>query len=143
MLGREYDKKTPSIIADEMHSLHRQIPHLKWFVDGANRGAVNECKSKFGERIDWEKSEDVNPEDNYVIPVSFGKYHKEMLEFTYHIVTKRKIAIPAEYNKLISSLRTAWAIGMDLQKDQTMYDDHCDSLRLLLRGLRFKSVDED
>ena len=22
MLGREYDKKTPSIIADEMHSLH-------------------------------------------------------------------------------------------------------------------------
>ena len=42
VLGREYDKKTPSLVADEMYSLHRQIPHLKWFIDGANRGAVNE-----------------------------------------------------------------------------------------------------
>lgn len=41
VLGREYDKETPSLIADEMHSLHRQIPNLKWFADGANRGAVN------------------------------------------------------------------------------------------------------
>jgi len=142
MLGREYDKKTPSIIADEMHSLHRQIPHLKWFVDGANRGAVNECKSKFGERIDWEKSKDVNPEDNYVIPVSFSKYHKEILEHTYHVITKRQIAIPKEFNKLISSLRTAWADGFDLQKDLTMYDDHCDALRLLLKGIVFKGVDD-
>ena len=142
MLGREYDKETSSLIADEMHSLHRQIPHLKWFVDGANRGAVNECKSRYGERLDWEKSEDVSPEDNFVIPVSFGKYHKEMLEHTYHVITKRKIAIPKEFNKLISSLRTAWAEGFDLQKDLTMYDDHCDSLRLLLKDIVFKGVDD-
>jgi hypothetical protein len=37
MLGREYDKKTPSLVANEMFSLHREIPHLEWFVDGANR----------------------------------------------------------------------------------------------------------
>lgn len=67
VLGREYDKKTPSLVADEIHSIHRQIPHLIWFVDGANKGAVNECKSKFGESLDWDKSEDVSPEDNYVI----------------------------------------------------------------------------
>ncbi len=120
LLGREYDKKTPSEIANEMHSLHTQIPHLLWFVDGANRGAVNEVKSKYGERLDWTKSEDVSPDDNFVIPVSFGKEHKEMLEHTYHVITKRKIAIPKEYSKLISSLRTAWAIGFDLQKDLTM-----------------------
>ena len=120
-------------MADEIHALHRQIPHLKLFVDGANRGAVNECKSKFGERTDWEKPEvDINLEDNHIIPVLFGKFHKEMLEHTYHIITKHKLAIPKEYNKLISSLRTAWAIGMDLQKELTLYDDHCDALRLML-----------
>jgi hypothetical protein len=142
VLGREYDKKTPSLVADEMHSLHRQIPHLKWFVDGANRGAVNECKAKFGERTDWEKPEDINIEDCHILPVSFGKDHKMMLEHTYHLLTKLKLAIPKEFSKLISSLRTAWAIGFDLQKDLTLYDDHIDSLRLLLRGIKFKSVDE-
>ncbi len=143
IVGKEYDKKTPSFIADDMHRLHREIPHLKWFVDGANRGAVNECKSKFGERTDWEKVEDINIEDDFVIPVSFGKDHKLMLEHTYHLLTKHNLAIPKEYNKLISSLKTAWAIGFDLQKDLTMYDDHCDSLRLLLKGIKFKSVDDD
>ena len=66
-----------------------------------------------------------------------------MLEHTYQLLTKIKLAIPKEYNKLISSLRTAWAIGFDLQKDLTMYDDHIDSLRLMLKGIKFKSVDED
>ena len=94
VLGREYDKKTPSLMADEMHSIHRQIPHLIWFVDGANRGAVNECKSKFGESLDWDKSEGVSPEYNYIIPVSFGKDNKLMLDHTYQLITKGKIAIP-------------------------------------------------
>src|SRR5215211_4550598 len=124
-------------------SLHKTIPNLLWFVDGANRGAVNEVKSLYGERTDWEKLEDINIEDNFVIPVSFGKDHKLMLEHTYHLLTKYKLAIPREYSKLINSLRTAWAIGFDLQKDLTMYDDHLDSYRLMLKGIKFKSVDED
>jgi len=66
-----------------------------------------------------------------------------MLEHTYHIITKHKLAIPREYQKLVSSLRTAWVIGFDLQKELTLYDDHCDSLRLMLKGIKFKSVDED
>lgn len=33
-----------------MFSQHTQIPDLSWFVDDANRGAVNECKSKYGEK---------------------------------------------------------------------------------------------
>ena len=66
-----------------------------------------------------------------------------MLEHTFHIITKHKLAILKEYNKLVSSLRTALAIGMDLQKELNLYDDHCDALRLMLKGIKFKSVDED
>ena len=42
-----------------------------------------------------------------------------------------------------NALRTAWAEGFDLDKDQTMDDDHLDALRLLLRGVKFESVDND
>ena len=43
---------------------------------------------------------------------------------------------------LIASLRTAWDLGFDLLKDLTMYDDHLDGLRLALKGLIFKGVDD-
>ena len=56
-----------------MFHLHTEIPNISWFVDGANRGAVNECKSKYGESLDWVKHEDINLEDYCIIPVNFGK----------------------------------------------------------------------
>ena len=93
VLGREYDKKILSSIADEMHSLYREISHLKWFVDGSNRSAVNECKAKFGERTDWEKSENINIEDCHIISLSFSKDHKTMLKHCYHINTKHKLKL--------------------------------------------------
>jgi hypothetical protein len=65
-----------------------------------------------------------------------------MLEHIYQLLTKDKIAILKEFNKLESALRTAWSIGFDLDKDQTMYDDSLDSLRLMLKGVRFKGVDK-
>jgi hypothetical protein len=126
-----------------MFALHRQIPHLWWFVDGANRGAVNECKSRYGERTDWEKAEDLNPEDNHVMPVSFGKEHKQMLQQAYQFITNGKIAIPREYQKLVNALRTAWAIEFDLDKEQTMDDDHLDAMRLMLKGVKEDNIDDE
>ena len=101
VLHKEYDKKTPSEVANDMFSLHTQIPNLWWFVDGANRGAVNECKSKYGESLDWQRSEDVSPESNFIIPVSFQKEHRVMLQNTYQLLTKHNLAIPNDYQKLI------------------------------------------
>lgn len=74
---------SPSVISDRIFQLHSEIPNLRWFVDGSNRAAVNECKSKFGESLDWNRSEYVSPESNFIMPVSFAKEHKEMLEHTY------------------------------------------------------------
>lgn len=137
--GFEYDKKTPSFIADILFKLHIEIPHLTWFVDGANRAAVNECKSKFGENLDWNKPEDINPDDNHIMPVNFTKYHKEMLQHTYHLLTRKLLAIPKEYSRLETALRTAWADGFDLDKDQTLEDDSLDAYRLALKGVIFKT----
>ena len=38
------------------------------------------------------------------------------------------------YDKLIISLRTAWAKELSLDKDQTSYNDLLDALRLSLKG---------
>lgn len=138
MIGEEYDKALPSFIARRIFEIHKQIPNLWWFVDGANRGAVNEVKGLFRESLDWERSEDVSPQSNKIIPVAFVKDHKNMLQHTYHQITKERLAIPKNFNKLEIALRTAWAVGFDLDKDQTMHDDHLDALRLLLKGVKEK-----
>jgi hypothetical protein len=140
--GEEFDKVTPSFVADRMFELHTQISNLLWFVDSANRGFTNECKSKYGESLTWEKTEDVSIEDNYIIPINFGTKHKSLLEWTYQLLSKQKIAIPSKYDKLILSLKTAYASDFSLDKDRTVHNDWCDSLRLALHGIRFKGVDE-
>ena len=40
--------------------------------------------------------------------------------------------------ELITSLRTAYANELSLDKDQTSYDDLLDSLRLTLKGYNFE-----
>jgi hypothetical protein len=46
--------------------------------------------------------------------------------------------IPEKYDKLITSLRTAYATELDLYKKQTSYDDLLDGLRLALKAFEFK-----
>lgn len=50
------------------------------------------------------------------------------------MVSKGYLAIPEKYDKLLTSLRTAYAAELNLRKDQTSYDDLLDALRLSLKG---------
>ena len=139
VLSEEHDKARPSFIADRVFQLHTEIPNCLFFVDSSNRGFTNELKSKFGESLDWERSEDVSIEDNYVIPVSFQKDHKSMLEWTYNLLSKHRIAIDGtKYQKLILSLKSAYGTDFSLDKEVTIYSDYLDSLRLSLRGVKLK-----
>jgi len=118
--------------------LHTQIPNLWWFVDGSNRAGVNEAKSKFNEPLDWERSEDVSPQSNYIIPVNFAREHKTMLQHCYQLLSKGMIAIPPRYEHLITSLRTAYAEEWNLDKEQSVYNDSLDCLRLICKGVKFE-----
>lgn len=73
VLHKEYDKKTTSEIVNDMFSVHVQIPNTQQFVDGVNREAVNEFRSHYDEDLQWIKAEDINIEENCVIPVNFGR----------------------------------------------------------------------
>ena len=50
------------------------------------------------------------------------------------MINKEYLAIAEKYDKLIVSLRTAYAKEYSLDKEQTSYDDMIDALRLSLKG---------
>jgi hypothetical protein len=59
------------------------------------------------------------------------------LSHLHVMLTKGYLAIPKEHDNLITSLRTAYAKELTLDKEQTSYDDSLDALRLSLRGYQF------
>jgi len=61
-----------------------------------------------------------------------------MLSNLHAVVTKGYLAIPEKYDKLITSLRTAYAEELNLKKDVTSYYDLIDALGLSLKGYNFK-----
>lgn len=57
-----------------------------------------------------------------------------MLSHLQILVTKGYLAIPQQHDKLITSLRTAYAKELSLDKGQTSCDDLLDAFRLSLKG---------
>ena len=100
-----------------------------FFVDGSNRVFVNLMKVAFDESLPWDK-DSVNPDIMKVLPVNFATEHKQMLSHLALLVSKSYLAVPKEFDKLIISLRTAWANELSLDKEQTSYSDSIDALRL-------------
>jgi hypothetical protein len=50
------------------------------------------------------------------------------------MINKGYLAIPSKFEKLITSLRTAYAREYSLDKEQTFYNDLLDAYRLSLKG---------
>ena len=73
-----------------------------------------------------------------IIPVNFTTEHKAMLSHLHVLVNKGYLAIPSKYEKLITSLRTAYAREYSLDKNQTSYNYLLDALRLSLKGYNIK-----
>jgi hypothetical protein len=94
-------------------------------------GVVNLMKVAFDESLVWE-SNDVSPEIMKVLPVNFMTDHKQMFSHLHVMVNKNYLAIPSKFEKLVTSLRTAYATELSLDKDQSSYNDLLDSLRLSL-----------
>jgi hypothetical protein len=99
------------------------------------RASVNLCKIKFGESLNWESTTYFGHNSNIKIrPVNFSTEHPNMLSNLHAVLTKSYLAIPEKYDKLITSLRTAYAEELNLKKEQTVYDDLLDALRLSLKA---------
>ena len=140
--GRDWN---PSRIADDVFDLFIQIggikENTKIYVDGARPDFINEVKIRFGERTDWEKPEDINDREESVIPVNFRTHHKKMLSKLHLLLANGMIRLPESkteeesFDKVTTALRTAWSREWDLNKTETVHDDHLDALRLAMHGV--------
>ena len=54
------------------------------------------------------------------------------------MVSKSSLAIEEKHDKLITSIRTAYAEELNLKKEQTSYSDLFDALRLSLKGYQIE-----
>jgi hypothetical protein len=107
--------------------------NLYYLIDGSNRAMVNLLKIKFGEPLNWD-SKKAGPNSMTVIPINFTTEHKQMLSHLHQMVAQKYLVIPEEHEKLIISLRTAYAKELSLDKEQTSYNDLFDALRLAMKG---------
>jgi hypothetical protein len=96
-------------------------------------------KVAFNESLNWETSKQgSNPEAWKVLPVNFATEHKQMLAHLHMLVNKEYLAIPEQFDKLIISLRTAYANEYSLDKEQTSNSDSIDALRLACKMYKMK-----
>lgn len=69
--------------------------------------------------------------------------HKNMISVRIStlFLSKQKIAIPSKFDKLIPSLKTAYTStgNFDLDKEISVNSHHIDALRLLLKGVKFRT----
>ena len=129
--AEEFEHANPQDIVDLCFDLYRKHWNTWFFVDGSNRAFLNLVKVAFGESLNWENSKQpANPEAYKVLPVNFSIEHKPMLAHLSVLVSKSYLAIPKEFDKLIISLRTAYAREMSLDKEQSSYSDSLDACRL-------------
>jgi Terminase RNaseH-like domain len=70
-----------------------------------------------------------------VVPISFNKEHKTMLQNVMKVIEGGYIRIHPRFDKLITSLRTASTTNTEyeLDKEKTSYDDLFDAFRLAMR----------
>jgi len=94
-------------------------------------------KVAWDESLNW-KPKDISPDTQKTLPVNFGTEHKQVLGILQVMVSKGYLAIPKQYDKLITSLRAAYPNELDLDKKQTSYDDLLDALRLSLKGYQIE-----
>jgi hypothetical protein len=94
--AEECEKSNPQSIVDICHSLYTNNWNTYFFVDGANRAAVNLMKVTVDESLTWESSH-INPELMKVLPVNFQTEHKSMLSHLHVMINKNYLAIPKHF----------------------------------------------
>lgn len=131
--AEEYQRPDFNEMLEKVFKLYtKHHPIMKIYIDGANPSFIKALKSMLGERSSYEEV----PKDHWrymkVQPVNFATRHKAMLGHSKLLLEKGYVAINKKFDKLITSLRTAYANELSLDKEATSYDDLFDSFRLAI-----------
>jgi hypothetical protein len=139
-----FEKPQMNEIINHIIQLKQRHHITKIYMDGANPEVIRELKSRIGEYYDyygWLTEEQIwslrSSNSWQIIPVNFQKRHRQMLQWTYTLLSKRFIEIHPSLQQLIVSFRTVivsdeWKLDMQ----QTSHHDLLDS-RLALCNYEF------
>jgi hypothetical protein len=150
--AEEYHRPDYNEMLSVVYGLMSKYDVDKLYIDGANPSFIKSLKLQIGEEADYDKviaryrSEGLGDgtKDMRIVPVNFNKEHKAMLGHCKMILEKDggKIAInPDKFEKLITSLRTAFDNDGTLDKEATSYNDIFDAFRLALKFYSFREKD--
>ena len=136
--AESFDKPLMNEIINHVMQLKQRHHCTKVYVDSSNPEVIRELKSRIGEYHDYygrlteEQIWSLRSSNSWqIIPVNFQKRHREMLQWTYTLMSKRFIKIHPSLQKLIVSLRTAVVSDeWKLDKQQTSHHDTLDSFML-------------
>ena len=122
------EKGDPNAIVELCWSIWKKHNYMNtfFFIDGSNRAMVNLLKIKWDESLSWESKSSFGPNIK-IRPINFSTEHRNMLSNLHAIISKAYLAIEPKHDKLLTSLRTAYAEELDLKKDQTSYSDLLDA----------------
>lgn len=113
----------------------------KVLVDASAPSFIRALKLQWGERADYENVDKEHREYMLVEPVAFGMEHKQLLYHAKFMLENQYIQIhPTRFDKLVTSLRSAWAKDGVLDKEVTSFDDILDAFRLCLRPYKERSA---
>ena len=138
--AESFEKPQMNEIINHIMRLKQRHHITKIYVDGANPEVIRELKRRIGEYHDYygrlteEQIWALRSSNSWqIIPVNFQKRHREMLQWTYTLMSKRLVKIHPTLHDLIVSLRTAVVSdAWKLDKQQTSNNDVLDSFRLAL-----------
>ena len=112
--AESFEKPLMNEIINHIMQLKQRHHITKLYCDGANPEVIRELKARIGEYHDYygrlteEQIWSLRSSNSWqIIPVNFQKRHREMLQWTYTLMSKRFIKIHPSLHKLIVSLRTA------------------------------------
>lgn len=133
------EKGDPNQIVNLCWDIWKKHGYLNtvFWIDGSNRAMVNLLKIRWDESLSWETSQLFGP-NTRIRPVNFSTEHRNMLSNLHAMISKGYLAIEEKHDKLLTSLRTAYAEELNLKKDQTSYSDLLDGLRLALKGYKIE-----
>lgn len=144
----EYPRPFFQAMIDKVFELKQRLGQVtNIYCDSANPEIIQELKRGFNEpydnqyvkeKIAWCRKHRLLVEDYMtIVPINFTDgpnllaHTKALLESPDNL-----IAIHPRYEKLLTSLRTAMATEMKLEKSETSYDDVLDAARMALSFYR-------
>ena len=109
------------------------VQHI--FCDDSNVAFIRSLKAQYNERLEYQAyiADLKSRKRNWykymsIIPVNFRSEHKEMLANLKELLDSEQLAVLPSHEKVVTSLRTAYAEDGNLKKSVGEYDDILDAL---------------